>query len=152
MKRSTLQSGSLEFSTFAVRKHRVFKPYDRELSGSTKFSSPFFCHSFRTSPGKSYFSHLSCHIFSIWVGRPSQRDHFFIFFPSGQVTHYNETTLHIFFPFLGRSPIIIRPHFIFFPSGQVTHHNETVFSHSFHLGRSPITMRPFFTHSFILVK
>ena len=57
MKRSTLQSGSREFSTLAVRKHQVFQP--------------FFCHPLRTSPGKSYFSHLSYHIFSIWVGRPS---------------------------------------------------------------------------------
>ena len=56
-----LQSGNTGFSnpwSGIIRKHQVFQP--------------FFCHPLRTSPGKSYFfSHLSYHIFSIWVGRPS---------------------------------------------------------------------------------
>ena len=33
----------------SIRKHQVFQP--------------FFCHPLRTTPGKSYFSHLSYHIF-----------------------------------------------------------------------------------------
>ena len=152
MKRSTLRSGSLEFSTLAVRKHRVFKPYDRKLSGSTKCSSPSSVIPSGLRQVNPIFH--TCHIifFPFWVGHPSQRDrvsysfhlgrspmimrpHFFIFFPHGQVTHYNETTLHIF-SILGRLPLIMRP----------------FLSYSFHLGRSPITMRPFFTHSFVLVK
>ena len=53
---------------------------------------------------------------------------YFTFLPSGQVTHYNETALHIF-------------------SIQVGHPlQRDRFSHSFHLGRSPITMRSLFTH------
>ena len=83
MKRSTLQPGSLEFSTLAVRKHRVFKPHDQELAGSTEFSSPFFCHPFRTSPGKSYFSHrTSSYFFHLGRSPITMRLHF-IFFPRG---------------------------------------------------------------------
>jgi hypothetical protein len=86
----------------AIGKHRVFKPYDEELSGqpcnqeALSFQTlrsgiikkhqvfrPFSCHPFRTSPGKSHFSHLSHHIFH-----------------------------------LGRSPITMRPHSTFFPSGR----------------------------------
>ncbi|KAL3566968.1 hypothetical protein D5086_032383 [Populus alba] len=110
-----------------------FKPYDRELSGSTKFSSPA-----SVIPSGlrqvTHYNETTLHILSIWVA------------------HHNETTSSYFFH-LGRSPITMRPHFIFFsilgrspitmrPSSFLGHpKNETTLS-PFHLGRSPITMRP----------
>ena len=65
----------------AIRKPRVFNSCSQETpSFQTPWSGiikkhqvfrPFFCHPLRASPGKSYFSYLSYHILSIWVGRPS---------------------------------------------------------------------------------
>ena len=65
----------------AIGKPRVFNPCSQETpSFQTLWSGiirkhqvfqPVFCHPLKTSPGKSYFSHLSYHILSIWVGRPS---------------------------------------------------------------------------------
>ena len=137
----------------AIGKPRVFNPCSQETpSFQTLWSGiirkhqvfqPFFCHPLRTLPGKSYFSHLSyhifhlgwsplynettLHIFSIWVGHPLQWDRSFShFFHLGRSPLQWDRISHSFH--MGRSPIIIR---LFFPF--------------FHLGRSPITMRPFFT-------
>ena len=72
MKRSTLQPGSLEFSTLAVRKHRVFKPHDQELAGSTEFSSPSSVIPSELRQVSPIFHTALHHIFSIWVGHPLQ--------------------------------------------------------------------------------
>jgi hypothetical protein len=56
---------------------------------------PFSCHPFRTSSGKSYFSHLSYHILHLGRSPIIMRPHFIFFH-------------------LGRSPIIMRPIHIFF--------------------------------------
>jgi hypothetical protein len=147
----------------AIRKHRVFKPYDEELSGqpcnqeALSFQTlrsgiikkhqvfrPFFCHLFRTSPGKSYFfSHLSFHILFIWVGHPLQWDHIHILFIwVGHPLQWDHTS-HSFH--LGRSPITMRPHFTFFSIwvGRPLQWDRTLYF--FHMGKSPITTRPLFT-------
>ena len=123
----------------AIGKPRVFNPCSQEtpsfqnlwsgISRKHQVFQPFFCHPLKTSPGKSYFSHLSYHIFSIWVGHPWQWDRTFqiLSIRVGHPWQWDRTSSYFFH--LGRSPITMRPHFIFFP----------------YLGRSPITMRPHFT-------
>jgi hypothetical protein len=98
-----------------IKKHQVFRP--------------FFYHPFRTSPGKSHFSHLSHHIFHLGRSPIIMRPlHIFLIFHLGR-SPITMRPLHFFLIFhLGRSPITMRPLHIF---------------SIFHLGRSPITMRPF---------
>jgi len=98
----------------AIRKHRVFKPCDQELSRRTKFSSLSLVISSGLRHVSPIFSHLSLHILFIWVGQPLQWDHSPHSFHLGR----SPITMRPYFTFffhLGRSPITMRPHFIFFP-------------------------------------
>jgi hypothetical protein len=83
----------------AIGRPRVFKPSDRELSRSTKFSSPsHVIPSGLRQVSPILFTLVTSHSFHL--GR-------------------SPITMRSFFPFfhLGRSPIIMRPHFTFFLSG-----------------------------------
>jgi hypothetical protein len=109
----------------AIRKHQVFKPCDRKLSRSIKFSSPSSIIPLGLRQVSPIFSHLSHHIFHLGRSPITMRP------------------LHIFsFFHLGRSPITIRPLFFFLWVGHSLQWERT--SHFFHLGRSPITTRPLF--------
>ena len=118
----------------AIGKPRVFNPCSQEtLSFQTLWPGiirkhqvfqPFFCHPLRTSPGKSYLSHLSYHIFHL-----------------GQSSLYNETTLHIFSTWVGHPLQWDHTSYFSIWVGHPLQWDHTLYF--FHLGRSPIIMRPF---------
>ena len=99
MKRSTMQSGSIGFSNPAIRNYQEAPSFSALLD-----------HPFRTSPGKSHFSHLSHHIFHLGRSPIIMRPPFIFHLLLGQVTRNNEI-------------ILKKKHIIF--SGYVTHYNET---------------------------
>ena len=130
-----------EASSFQTLRSRIIKKH--------QVFWPFFYHPFRTSPGKSHFSHLSHHIFHLGRSPITMRP-FHIF----SILHMGRSPiimrpLHIFLIFhLGRSPITMRPLHIFsilhLGRSPITMRPLHIFS-IFHLGRSPIIMRPHFT-------
>ena len=126
MKRSTMQSGSIGFSNPAIRNYQEAPSFSALLD-----------HPFRTSPGKSHFSHLSHHIFHLGRSPIIMRPPFIFHLLLGQVTRNNETIILFYFIFLKKKHIIFfgqvtrnneiilkKKHIIF--SGQVTHQNETI--------------------------